>query len=112
MIQRFQDLSFNKNAVNIANRPNIFSFDNLDGVFLASLVMLGQEHVSKASFPQFLTDLVLPEAAAGVEILSLGRVEHGFMLDVLEVVLEILSAIGVEKSDRIEAQLLFYIDKR
>ena len=74
--------------------------------------MLGQEHVSKASFPQFLTDLVLPEAAAGVEILSLGRVEHGFMLDVLEVVLEILSAIGVEKSDRIEAQLLFYIDKR
>lgn len=63
--------------------------------------MLGQVDVSEAPFSQLLAHLVLAKTAAGVEIFALGGVEHCLVLEVLEVVLEVLSSIRVEQSDRV-----------
>lgn len=64
--------------------------------------MFGKVHITEAALSQFLAHLVLSETAARVEILPASGIEDCFIFDVFEVVLEVLSAIGVEEPDGIE----------
>lgn len=52
MSKRFEDLSFDKNCVDITNRANIFSFDDFYGEFFFSLFVFSQIYFSEASFSQ------------------------------------------------------------
>lgn len=61
--------------------------------------MYCQIHVPEAPFPQFLAHLVLSKATAGIEILTPCGIEHGFVLKILKVILEVFSTIRVEQSN-------------
>jgi hypothetical protein len=85
-----QDLCLNEDGVDVTDRPDVLGFDDLDGVPLARLLMLRQEHLSEASLPQQLQQLVLCEAAGRVELLSSRDVQDSPILDEVQVLLEVL----------------------
>lgn len=64
--------------------------------------MFRQVDVTEAALSKFLAHLILPETAAGVEILTASGIEYSLILDVFEVVLKVLCTIGVEESNGIE----------
>jgi hypothetical protein len=68
--------------------------------------VLGQVDVAEAPLAQLLTHLVFTKAAARVEVLSARGVQHCLVLDVFQVVLEVLCAVGVEEPDHVDVEEL------
>jgi len=97
--QGLEDFSFDENGVNVTDRPDILRLDGLDRKLLLGQLMDRQIHLPEASFTQDLFEFILSETAAWVEVFSPGGVEDGLVFYIGEVVVEVLSTVGVEKAE-------------
>ena len=102
----FQDFGFNEDGVNVAYRTNVLCLDCLDGEFLSCELMDSQVHFAEPSLAQNRLKLVLTETAARVKILPFSRVQHGLVFYVGQIVVKILSSIGVKKSQVVMREVL------
>lgn len=105
VLERFQCLGFHENAIDIRRVSSFVGLYYFDCVFLASLPVNCQPDFPEAAFPKFFGHLKFAKAAGRIKILAIGRVQSSFTLDKLEIVLEILSALRVEKSEMLVLEL-------
>jgi len=98
VVQPLQDLSLHEDVIDVCSRTDHLRFDGLDSDLLSCDAVLRKNDFSKAALAQLLEHVILTEAAARVEIISLRSVQGGLVLDVLEVVVGELTSLGVEQS--------------
>lgn len=105
----FEDFGLDKNGVNVADRTNVLGFDGFDGKFLTGEFVHGQIHLAEAALTEDLFQLILTETATRIEILALSRVQHCFVLDVAQVIVEVLGPVRVEQAQVAVRNVFFNI---
>ena len=99
VVERFQNLGFDENTINVTDRPDILSFYDFYSEILARLLVLSQKYTAEAAFSQFLPHLILPKETAGIKLITFGGIQNGLILDILEIVFVVFCAIGVEEPE-------------